>query len=548
MRAPIQTATAACILLVLLVSVTVLFPAVLVIIGLISGMARGGLSVSDVVPDHLLLQRTAATALFIAACATVLAWPAAWAARNWPWQRLLILMIPMLLPSYLAYSGWGILRAPGTWLGDFLLAGPAGATSPVENWWPIAAARVQAVVGLVLWAWPLAAAILIARFRRVDEATLEALRLEPVGRIRRAWTIFSMLKGGTLAALGLVTLVMLGSAIPLHVAQFETYAIFIWRRMTETGAGEQWRVWVAAWPLLAVAIAGAVVMTRRIATVDQGFAARPSRQGAGVGRVVGPLFTAVLLALSVVVPAVLFTTTLRSTRPLVRFWDFSWQPLLGSTGIAAAVGVVAFIMIICAWMACGGSARGGWTRRVTLMLGGILLTAGLAPGMLIGAATSRAWTWLGGLSPAARDIADSPVILVVAHLGRFGFLAVLAGVLLAATEPRNMRDLRLIDAGPTLRGFLRAALPPQLGVIIATAVAVALLSFHEIEAAVLLQPPSAVGGGLPWQMLQWLHFARMEDLSAAVLWVLGIAAVILGVIGVVAAVSSRIGRRRLRAQ
>ena len=46
---------------------------------------------------------------------------------------------------------------------------------------------------------------------------------------------------------------MIGSAVPLHLAQVETFAILIWRDLNLTT--EPARVWVRAWPLLLVAIA-----------------------------------------------------------------------------------------------------------------------------------------------------------------------------------------------------------------------------------------------------------------------------------------------------
>lgn len=60
----------------------------------------------------------------------------------------------------------------------------------------------------------------------------------------------------------------------------------------------------------------------------------------------------------------------------------------------------------------------------------------------------------------------------------------------------------------------------------AVSVACGILSFHEIESAVMLQPPTSVGGGFAWRMLQALHFNREEDLVPAMVTVLeiGIAA------------------------
>lgn len=511
--------------LVLVAGVAVFFPLLMVLGQVIGGAWNQGLAARDVSPEPMLLLRTVAVVLIIAAGATMLAWPAAWAARAWPARLLILLMVPMLLPSYLAYSGWGIARSPGMWLGDFLIRGPAGA-APGENWWPLAAARVQAVLGLTLWSWPLAMAIIVARLRRIDPATLESLRLEPIGRARRLFTILNMTRGGTLAAMGAVALVMLGSAVPLHVAQLETYSMVIWLRLTSLPHAEHWRIWPAAWPLLAIAAGASAIVTRRVMRMDVGAGSARTK---AARRLSAPslLFTCALWALSVLVPVALFISTLRSTRPLMRFWEFSWQQLAGSATVGGAIAALALAITVSVWAAWGMQ----WPRRVAIIVTGVLLGAGLTPGILVGAATAQAWTALGVWIPAAQSVADSPAILVIAHTARFGFIPALAGVFLAMTEPRTQRDLRALDAGTGFSGFARAALVPQVGTLLAVALATGLLSFHEIEAAVLIQPPSAIGGGLPWQMLQWLHFARMEDLSAAVIWVVAIALAVLALAG-----------------
>jgi hypothetical protein len=208
--------------------------------------------------------------------------------------------------------------------------------------------------------------------------------------------------------------------------------------------------------------------------------------------------------------------------------------------LAAVVAITSLVILVCAWVAASGQWRGGGPGRLAIAATAMLLAAGLTPGILVGAATARAWSMAEGVIPGARAISDSPLILVLAHTARFGFIPALAGLYLAATEPRDLRALRLLDSGSRAAGFARAAIRPQIGVVLAVALATGLLSLHEIEAAVLLQPPSAIGGGLPWQMLQWLHFARMEDLSAAVLWMLAIGVTVL----IVAWAAARVGTRR----
>ena len=135
------------------------WPGVFVVWEIGAGLARGW-GGGEVVkwPAWALIWRTVWVCGLIAVLATVLGFPAGWVSRKLPGRWALLMVAPMLMPSYLAYAGWGLLRAPGTWLGDWLLRGPsvgsgtanAAVGSAAANWWPVAASHAQAVLGLVL--------------------------------------------------------------------------------------------------------------------------------------------------------------------------------------------------------------------------------------------------------------------------------------------------------------------------------------------------------------------------------------------------------------
>ena len=97
------------------------------------------------------LWNTAIYTILIGMLATGLGLPAAWVMRReraW-WTALLV--VPLLMPSYLAYAGWGLMRGPGSWLGDWLAHG-----SPARS---LVFDKVLAVGGLAMWAWPMGAFI-----------------------------------------------------------------------------------------------------------------------------------------------------------------------------------------------------------------------------------------------------------------------------------------------------------------------------------------------------------------------------------------------------
>ena len=196
-----------------------------------------------------MLGRSAGIALLIAVLASVVGWPAAWALRRAGAGWFVVLVSPLLMPSYLAYAGWGVLRSPDTAVGKWLMMGTRDAAG--INRWSVGADYVLAVGGLVLWSWPLAALVCAVRLRRIDESVFEAMRMDVRGRVRRMGKVVWMCRGAVGAAVGLVGLVMLGSALPLHLAKLDTFAIKIWRVLDETPQDQRGKVWIVACPFLA---------------------------------------------------------------------------------------------------------------------------------------------------------------------------------------------------------------------------------------------------------------------------------------------------------
>ena len=468
------------------------------------GEVRGGMWV----PSGALLASTGVWALGIGVVATVLGWPAAWWIGRRGWGVAPLALTPLLLPNYLAYAGYGLLRAPGTAVGDWI----EWAATNGAAWMPIFAGRVVAVAGLGLWASPLAAVALGAAFRGVDGGVLDALRMEGMGRARRGAFVAWMCRGGVMGAVGVVALVMLGSAVPLQLAQAPAYAIVVWLELTLAPGSAG--VWVSAWPLLAVAVLAGWWLARRAAACERGAEGEDERSArlAGVG-------AAGVWALAVVLPLGLFVMSVHDWRSVARFWSLWEEAISASAWVAAAVGAASAGLVVATWIAASG--RHGWTAAWCLRA---WLAAALTPGVLVGTAVAGAWE----ASATTRAWMETPWVLVAAHLARFGGVAVLAGVLLARIERPEARRLRALDGAVGVRGWWWACAPVHGGVIAGVGVAAAALSLHEIEASVILQPPGQES--LARTLLGFLHFSRMEDLSAAAINLVGV-----GLVGAVVA-------------
>ncbi len=432
-----------------------------------------------------------------------------WRKRGLGLRGLLVLLVPMAIPSYLAYTGWGTLRAPGTWLGDWLASRSPGR----ENAWPMVAGRVQAIGGLALFAWPLSAAVQWVGLASMDRAVHESLELERMHWWRRVAATVWMARGAMAASVALVGLLMMGSAVPLHLAQVETPMIALWRALDVSSPGEQWRVWVGAWPMVWLAVVGGWWLTRwseRTASgVDGGIATQAPRDRGLVPR--GGSMMVVLLTVSFGLPVALQAWSVSGMRAIGEFVRVNAGALMQSGEVAFGVALVCAVVTLGSWL---GAREGGAVRRLTRVWLTVWLVCGLMPGVLVGVAVNRAWA----MGPAV--VRDGAAITVLAHMARFGFVAALAGWWLARREAKGTRELAASDGVRTVLGIWTALVRPVAGVVALAGVACGVLSVHEIEATVMVQPPGSES--LARVMLQNLHYARDDALGAGVVCVAGV--------------------------
>lgn len=472
------------------------------------------------VPGALIV-RSLATAAGIGVLATALAWGAArvLAGRGGRWWAPVV-AAPMLLPMYLAYSAWGQLRAPGTWLGNWL----AGVADGGHRWAPVLAGKALAVGGLALWGAPIAAVVLAVGMARRDRSLDEARRLEGGGVLARASHAMGAHRGAIACAIGAVAVVMLGSAVPMHLAQLETAAIVAWRRLGESGPDEWWRAWAGSWVSLGIAvIVGWIVGGRLVrAAADVRPTGAPEVTHATPARRWGAAALGVW-ALGVGVPFGLFVWAAGSWARVGEFFVLEGDALRASLGTACLLGAIVGTLA-----ACTAAAVSAGDRRLNAAVSlsaRLALIAGLAPGVLIGAAV-------------ARSALDGYPALVAAHVARFAFVGIGIGCWAAAGEPPERRALRRLDGRASLRAWAAACLPGQWGAIAGAAVAAGALSLHEIEASVIVQPAGV--DSLAQGVLGMLHYARTRELAAA-----GIVVISIGIALSIAAVGlMAIGRDR----
>jgi len=442
-----------------------------------------------------LAARTLGVGLLIGVLATVASLPGAWLIRKWGWAWAALVAVPMLTPAYLASSGFNILRAPGTWMGDWL-----GEWSRGGSQWPtLVVGRLLAIVGLSLWASPLPAFIIAAGLRTISDDTIDALTLE-MGRVRRFWSVLSVCRGSILAGVLVVTVVMMGSAVPLHLAQMKTVSLLAWLTLLETGSVRAAAASCAPIVLLAAGV-GAWAAPKLCTTTNSIPGAEPSEPARVSVSWYGLVIGGSVIVPGVMLPLALFASQIRSWEAMQRFWIESGPSIASSLIIA---GVVA--------TGCGGLAIATWrtpSRRVLMGIVAVFVAAALVPGVLVGCAWRMAWqpSW-----------PDSWIMVALAHVTRFGIVGVLGGLWLKTIEDKATLDLMHTDGVSTVRGWWQASGVRLVGPWAAAALVAGVLSLHEIEAAVVVQPAGTLG--LPQRLLNDLHQLRMEAMAAAAVWML----------------------------
>ena len=444
--------------------------------------------------------------LLAAAAALPFAW---WLSRGGP-RRLSGLIAPicvmMMMPPYLAFAGWSLLRAPGSWLGDHLAVSPA--------WFNLGFSQALAILGLALWSSPLAVIMLTPACRGVEHQRIEALRLDGAGIVRTTSLVLWWLRPALALATGAVALLMVGSAVPLHLAQFRTLSVELWSSLM---LRPTWFTVLEVWPVILMAIAAGLVVARfalRAAPDDvQTTIAPPSASPAT--RLSGVLGLCLWLA-GTVVPLLLFAR-ITPAWPLVLASVQRTLPAFSNSLLTAAILMASTLALGC--LISAGAHAGGSLRRAAALALGFLVVTSVLPGVLIGMILRLLASDLGrafGIQP------NDDALLILAHGLRFGIIPAAAAWWLWASQPQSLKDAYTLDTS-NIRGTLgssKAALTAwtithartELPTLTFAALACATLSLHEIEASVMLQPPGS--GTLSQRVLDLLHYNRDTDLAS----------------------------------
>tara|TARA_R110002072_G_scaffold150953_6_gene299932 strand:- start:42991 stop:44583 length:1593 start_codon:yes stop_codon:yes gene_type:complete len=418
-----------------------------------------------------------------------------------------MLLIPIWLPAMLVYAAGNLLRAPDTVIGHALVSFSTSESG--LRWVTIWAGYAIATLGLALWSAPIAGVLIAAGLGVRTSLYDEMIALEPVGIFRRGYLWIRLHSRALLRAWVLITTLMLGSAVPMHLAQLDTWSIVLWRELAQSPIDKWGRVWLGAWPSVLFGVLGAWVLTRTLVRphTSESFADR----GHALAKISKPILGGSVLvwALGALGPLIAMLVTLDDLDSVRHFWTLEGSAVIDSGLLALACGGMTMLIALLVAFALGSPS--GMHRRLGMWSVMGLCVLGLIPGVLVGSAIARSsipvlTTGWGGA--------------MLASCVRAGFLGAIIGALCASAESAERRSVRWQLAGGSLSGWARAVLPSIVGSIFAAGLVGGLYSMYEIEASVMVRPPGM--DNLPQQLLSDLHYARIEQLSGAGVNLLGI--------------------------
>jgi iron(III) transport system permease protein len=226
----------------------------------------------------------------------------------------------------------------------------------------------------------------------------------------------------------------------------------------------------------------------------------------------------VVIVVTVAVPiAAMYFSLKRHLSPAAVFNEFAPQAS-GSIVIAFTSGIVGLLL------ALSGALR---RRPLAIVMGGITFLIG---GQMLAIALIRLYN-----RPSLNWVYNGLPIIVMAYVGRFGWMALLAAGLSWSRPWRELRDLASVDGATPAQTAWHVIWPLAWPILGASAMLVMILSLTEVPATVLISPQRPQP--LVPMLMTWVHMLRYDSmiegslLLCGLVLVLAIGALVLTIVG-----------------
>lgn len=408
---------------------------------------------------------------------------------------LFVLLMPLVLPRYVLYYAWFLLRSPTTELGRYLAAKPAVAQF-ADSFIPSAV--------LTLWFWPLAALLLAQGWREIDSRIWDSARLEADN-----FQIFKNITGPLLLrpailAFGVCFVLSVSDFATFHLAGVRTIGTELAVLYESTGSHSA--VARAAWPLTIPAAICAVALTRKtrfwqsprraLGTVE--FKSQSWRWAVLL----------VLLSVSLLIPLALLITNVSGTEAFRQFLTLHMDELGWSLAVAALAAGGAYLI---AFGATNLEQLGRGALALRLAVRSTIFLAMFIPASLIAVSIIRIMAACN--FPTA--VRQSCCVVSAGQAARFTGVALILLLLSKASQQKHLSEMASLDGASRLGAWWHVHLPGTWRLFLGVFLLIVMFGMTELSATMVLLP-----AGVPnfaQRLLNQMHYARDQQVIASCL-------------------------------
>lgn len=439
------------------------------------------------------------------ACASIacaIGWPVGRAIRSGRGGHALraLSVVAASLPPYAVFWTWWQASGPGSAVGDWTAA--TGHSGMLRE--------LLLVAGIASWAWPLAAWLVASRRTDAESDERAAGLVDAEGWRDRAARAWRSDRGALAMALAALVLVIAGSTTAFDLAQVRTFGFEL--RALDVQGTPAAAVLRAAWPAVGLALlAGIGCVLIPVA---------PRAEGDPAARRDGSSLAWTVVAATLVLPVVTLAWAVVARGALDRFAQLSLRGAAGTLAAAMAAGAVLACVAAAHLLLAARGRRSCRRARLARIVECAMLVGWGAfaamPATVSALCVIAAWNdeRLGPL------VYDTPAVVVLTHVGRFGIVAAWIGRVAALREPRERADLRALDGGG-LAAALDGLLPDVRAAAAGAALVCTVLAAGEVVAAARVEPP-----GWAWassMLLNAIHYQQPMTVLGALLGIVALA-------------------------
>ncbi|MHC5109730.1 MAG: ABC transporter permease subunit [Planctomycetota bacterium] len=359
---------------------------------------------------------------------------------------------------------------------------------------------LRCVILWSLWAWPIPACIMgfgwAGRGRKMLEAALLDVSL-PRALLTIGWR--TMAPWWAFSSLVTVLLLLHEYSVP-HACGLTVFATELLSWASQSSIPTDTVLPALPQLLLVVLLLGLAIRQWRCLDDQVSLSAMGSARN-GVGRTVA-VVAGLIWSVSWLVPMVVLVNRLGDVETMATAWQTYGGDLLMTIAVASAAGLVS-VMI--------GLVIGAW-RRVRVATVIIFVLWGTLPGALIGMSLVSAYNrdWLS-------IVYDHWPVVMLAYIARFGWIGILAGVLIHRDRATRVVEQAGLDGATSGQVLRRITLPLHGPVLLCAALTITALAVGDVAGSALVRGPSFT----PIAHLIIEKFHRFEDgmLVSLSLWI-----------------------------